>query len=283
MTTSQPVVQRILTMSTPQSVPVRVTNRNQSRPSRDNYIIGRRQTTSSAQLKRMLVLGDSIFKGTHSRGLRKGVKICTTPRAMVPDIWDEISIYDLMSFAKIICIGGNYCASRVGMHAFQDKYDQLISFIKTANKDCTVYLGKILPRGDVNVTEFNRSIQRVVEHWAMHHVQYIEDTHDLFYGRSGLPYNRYFTNDAIHMSNSGVKRQLDALKRHIDIVDDFQLCVFQSRFKKQRIAENGAAVNTRPVTSNGDQGFNRCRRDNSRICYGCLMPGDIQADCWHVQ
>ena len=60
----------------------------------------------------------------------------------MPDIWDEISIYDLKSFAKIIiCIGGNDCASIVGVHAFQDKYDQLISFIKNANKDCTVYLG----------------------------------------------------------------------------------------------------------------------------------------------
>ena len=80
----------------------------------------------------------------------------------------------------------------------------------------------------------------------MHHVQYIEDTLDLFYGRNGLP---YFTNDAIHLSNSGIKRPLDALNRHVDIINDFQLCVFQSRFKKQRNARNGAAMNRRPVNS----------------------------------
>ena len=62
------------------------------------------------------------------------------------------------------------------VQAFQDKYNELISFIKNANESCTVYLGKILPRGDLDVTEFNRSIQRVAENWAKNHVQYIDDT-----------------------------------------------------------------------------------------------------------
>ena len=117
----------------------------------------------------------------------------------------------------------------------------------------------------------------------MHHVQYIEHTHNLFYRRNGLPYSRYFPNDGIRLSNSGIKRLLDALNRHVDIVNDFQLCVFQSRFKKQRNVGNGAAMNRRPVNSNGGQEFNRYRCDKSRLCYGCLMPGHIQAECWHVQ
>ena len=47
--------------------------------------------------------------------------------------------------------------------------------IKNANESCTVYLGKILQRGDVDVTEFNRSIQRVAENWVKNHVQCIDD------------------------------------------------------------------------------------------------------------
>ena len=125
MTILQPVIQHTLTMTTPQPVPVRVTNRNQSQPSRDDYIIGRSLTTSpSAQQKRVLVLGDSILKGINSRGLRKGVKICSKPGATVSDIRDEISFYDLKSFTKIICIGGNDCASRVGVYVFQDMFNR---------------------------------------------------------------------------------------------------------------------------------------------------------------
>ena len=119
------------------------------------------------------------------------------------------------------------------VQAFQDKDNELISFIKNANVSCTVYLGKILPRGDVDVTEFNRSIQRVEENWAKNHVQYIDDTHNLFVWRNGLPWKHYNTNDGVHLSNSGVKTLLDAIYRHVHIAKDFQSCVYKKLWNVQ--------------------------------------------------
>ena len=134
----------------------------------------------------------------------------------------------MKSFAQIIiCIGGNDCSSRLTIKTFEEKYDQLISFIKSANGDYAIYLSKVLPRGDINVGDFNRSIQRVADHWAMHQVKCIEDTSSLFFGQNGLPCNRYYYNDRIHLSHSGTKRLIYTLNRHVDIVNDFQLCVFQ--------------------------------------------------------
>ena len=210
---SQPAVQRISMLTNPQPVPVRVTNRNNQK----SPIYNQNTASSSYQQKRILIMGFTILKGINYRGLRKGVKICSRPGARVPDLLEELSIYDLKSFEKIIiCIGGNDCASKVHAQAFQDKYNELISFIKNANESCTMYLGKILPRSDVDVTEFNRSIQRVAENWAKNHVQYIDDTDNLFFGRNGLPWKHYYTNDGIHLSNSGVKRLLEKLHSVIE-------------------------------------------------------------------
>ena len=44
----------------------------------------------------------------------------------VNDMWNEISVYDMKSFANIIiCIEGNDWSRGMDTHMFQDKYDQL--------------------------------------------------------------------------------------------------------------------------------------------------------------
>ena len=275
---SQPAVQRNSMLSNPQPVPVRVTNRNNLK----SPIYNQNRASSSYQPKRILIIGSSILKGINYRGLRKGVKICSRPGARVPDLLEELSIYDLKSFEKIIiCIGGNDCASKVHVQAFQDKYNELISFIKNANESCTVYLGKILPRGDVDVTEFNRSIQRVAGNWAKNHVQYIDDTHNLFFGRNGLPWKHYYTNDGIHLSNSGVKRLLDAINRHVDIVKDFQSCVYKNVWNVQYGSTTHDKSTRKTSFGNRVQPFNKHRRDNSRFCYGCSLAGHFIEECWY--
>ena len=157
------------TTPTPRPVPVRVTNRNSpvhsTRSTFNTEFQGSQAETSSARQKRTLIIGDSILKGVNSRGLKKGVKICTRSGATINDLWDESSVYDMKSFGQIIiCIGGNDCSSRLNIKTFEEKYDQLITFIKSANGDYAIYLSKALPRGDTNVGKFNRSIQRVAVH-----------------------------------------------------------------------------------------------------------------------
>ena len=57
--------------------------------------------------------------------------------------------------------------------------------------------------------------------------------YDIFFERSRMPSSRYFSKDGIHLSSSGTKRLLDAWNRHVNIVHDLGLCVFQaSKFKK---------------------------------------------------
>ena len=170
------------------------------------------------------------------------MKVCAKGGATVNDLWDELSVFDLKSFAQIIIyIGGNDCSNRMDTHAFEEKYDQLISLIKSANKDCIIYLSKIAPRGDVDVTVFNTSITRIVAHWARHQVKCIHDSHDLFFGRNGLPSNRYYSHDGVHLSHSGTKRLLDSPNRHMNIVKDFNQCIFRAAKFQQKANRQGTS------------------------------------------
>ena len=111
--------------------------------------------------KRTLVVGDSLFKEINARGLKNGVRISSTRGAMIKHIWDEIAVFDLKSFANVIlCIGGND-APKTDAVTFEQKYDELIGYIKAANSECTIYLCNVVPRGDVDVTAINSSIERV--------------------------------------------------------------------------------------------------------------------------
>ena len=74
-------------------------------------------------------------------------------------MWEEISGYDLTSIANVIlCVGENDCSSRLNVKTYEELNDQLICLIKSANKNCTIYLSKITPQGDTDVTEFNNAI-----------------------------------------------------------------------------------------------------------------------------
>ena len=113
---------------------------------------------------------------------------------MIKDIWDEISVYDLTYFKNVVlCVGGNDSSSRTEASSFEDKYDELLGFIKAANDACNIYVCKVVPRGDVDVTGINSSIERVVNHRRMQQVKIIESTNKLFFGLNGLRYALFLT------------------------------------------------------------------------------------------
>ena len=86
--------QHVPVLSSPQPVPVRVTNRNM--PNQQQPLI------SQTSQKKTLLIGDSILKGINYRGLKNGVKICARSGALINDLWDEISVYDMKSFGRLL-------------------------------------------------------------------------------------------------------------------------------------------------------------------------------------
>ena len=194
----------------------------------------------------------------------------------------------MKSFARIIiCIGGNDCSRKRNTSDFEDKYDQLIGFIKSVNQGCAVYLSKIVPSGDVDVSAFNTPIRRVSDHWKMHNVYCIDESYEMFFGRDRVPMGRYYSEDGIHLSHSGTKRLLDAWNKHGTIVKDYDQCVNQaSRFPRRTYRRRTNIINSykrQADNSTGSYRYNGRRRNDNRRCYGCNMQGHILAECWNSQ
>ena len=172
--------QRTRTKYIPQPIPVRMTNRStldQRQATKDSSIKSVNRENNTVHHKRTLNIGDSILKGINTKGLNNRVKICAKRGAKISDMWEELSVYDLTSIANvIICVDGNDCSSRLNVKTYEGLYDQLIGLIKSANKNCTIYLSKITPRGDTDVTKYNNAIQRLSDNWKLHHDRCIEDT-----------------------------------------------------------------------------------------------------------
>ena len=284
-------------ITTPQPVPVHITNRNRTQNNNRNTAALNQSTTTSSKPLQTLVVGDSVLKGINSKGLESGVRICSKNGAKIKDIWDEISVYDFKSFQNvIICVGGNDSSSGTETSMFEEKYDELVGYIKAANNNCAVYLCKVVPRGDVDVSGINASIERVVNHWRMHNIKLVESTNELFFGADGLPCGRYFSTDGIHVSHSGTKRFIDAINRHVLIVRDFQSCVYRTGSEQQQ--QQGRNNKRRPsmgrnygryknTTPNGGMSRNTQFTGHSskqnRTCYACSMPGHIYSECWFTQ
>ena len=216
----------------PHHVPVRITNRTSPRDRQQT------PTTSNLKLNRTLIVSDSLLKEASTKGMKKGVTICAKSGASIKDIWSELSVYNLNTFDNvIICVGGNDASNRTDTSRFEDDYDELLSYIRSTTRDCIVHLCKVVPRGDVDVSCINTSIQHVADHWKTHKINFIEETYDLFFGQNGLPASRYYDGDGIHLPNSGIRRLLDALNRHVQIVEDFQKCV--ARYRQQQNKNGG--------------------------------------------
>ena len=312
-----------------QPVPVIITNRN-AEPAIERVPQNQQRNTclptksarkESSSSGKLLLIGDSILNGINTKGLVKGVQKHSKGGATVKDLLEDISVYDMRNIETcIIYVGGNDCANNMDTDTFVDTYDQLISIIKASNPSCKIYLCEIAPRGDVDVTEFNRSIEKLLKHWGRQNVYRVSNTHGYFLDKNYIPTRRYYSSDGIHLSHSGVKRLLDAMNTSVKIVVDYELCVFSS-FKKQKQNSNMYTHTGRRVENNGpafqphqrkrndivntNTGHNRRNegpafqpyqqyrpgggtgrassyRNSRKQCFGCHMTGHILAECWNV-
>ncbi|MES9882532.1 MAG: SGNH/GDSL hydrolase family protein [Sedimenticola sp.] len=254
-----------------------------------------------------LLIGDSILNGVNEKGLHANVHKRSISGATVNTIINELSMYDLNTFNTVIIhCAGNDAANGTDIELLEERYDQLVRLLKCGNPDNRVLLCQVAPRGDANMSCVNECISRLADHWKTHNVQCIAETHDMFYGKDGVPLARFYNQDSIHLSRSGTKRLLGSMNQHIDLVRDFDTCVFLQRAHSgtDRVLHgNRNTRDRRPVsygrynqhtTRNSDSRDNqhapwqtnqvRSRnndRSRSLKCYYCDMTGHKIADCWN--
>lgn len=300
---------------TPKRIPVHVTDRDENILEKNNMVtqnrhsqpnINRNPTPSSASLskKKTLLIGDSILNRINLRGIEKGVQKHSKSGAKASDIVEDITSYNMKSFkAIVVSVGGNDASSKTDIELFEEKYDQLISLVKTGNPECELYMCNISPRGDADVRNYNACIERLATYWEKHKVTLIKETESFFYGKDGLPTSRYFGDDGIHLSNSGIKRLLHAIESRVHIIADFDLCTYKSRGSGNGTEYGSQRLDTPPTTGgtrrpfgpsaykrnqNNQRGWYPAQRGNNsyngrtkRRCFACGMVGHMVKDCWN--
>ena len=261
-----------------QQVPVRITTRDTTRQTQSS-----RPVTSQCQTDKTLLIGDSLLNPVNTKGLIRGTHKHARSGATISDITNDISFYDVKAFSNIIIsVGGNDASQKTEEELFEEKYDQLISLIKTSSPKTTVYICKIVPRGDVDVSSLNTCIERLGLHWQKHDVICISKTSDYFCGKNRVPTERYYSIDGIHLSRSGVKRLLDAINSTVKIVDKYEMCVFSKPGNQRNTGNYHIRTNSGQEQRRGRQGsrYGERRHANKR-CYACRMMGHISSECWN--
>lgn len=252
----------------------------------------RKTLQSTAIPKKILLMGDSIITGINTKGLKDKVYKHGISGATVDSLLQEIDVYDLRNFSHaILYVGGNNASNRTEIEYFEEKYDQLISYIKEKNKECKILLVNCCPRGDTDISPINDAIC----HLADEHKIEIVDAHKAFFNKKGELIQKYYCADKIHFSDSGVKRLVGTISNHLDIVDNYSNCVFgatkrtngwykqvtqprQSRPTTQEWRTNGAKP---PCSKCGE--FNHRTRDCNHVtqlkCHNCGYYGHKSRRC----
>lgn len=236
-----------------------------------------RKKTSPRQT---LLIGDSIVSGINPKGLKQHVYRNGIPGARVGDILDDIKVYNLINFTRIIIyVGGNDSSGQTDMKSFERKYDELIKYIKDQNSLCTIVLCNSCPRGDTDTRSVNNTINKL----STQHGTELIDMDRSFHGKDGSIPMKYYSKDSIHLSPSGVRRFLGTLNVRFEIVDDFDRCVFEKRnIARQFEPRQSYSGNVYPRrTPPGRMDNYRTSFVKNQNCYKCGETNHITMDCRH--
>ncbi|MEW8542647.1 MAG: GDSL-type esterase/lipase family protein [Candidatus Thiodiazotropha sp.] len=231
--------------------------------------------------KEVLLIGDSLISSINSKGLTQNVFRNGIPGATIREVSNQIKVFDLKKFSHVVIyIGGNDASSGSDPEFFEEIYDQVIQHIKLVNRNCRIILCNICPRGDTSTADMNEVIKQL----SQHHDTTLIDMDRAFHDSHGKIIERYFVADCIHLSSSGIKRLLGAISKEIQIVKDFEHCVFPSRYQRKTRSSHHQVNNrrsksyrSRPVRVHTHQ------NEDEHYCYKCGENNHETAQCRHSE
>lgn len=196
---------------------------------------------------------------------------------------EQISLYDLRNFSSVvISVGGNDISNGSDIEYVEEKYNQLIQYIKTANSGIAIILCTASPRKDCLVSDLNDIIKSLSEA----HCTKLVKMENYFCDIQGNPVPRYYSRDKIHLSKSGIRRLLDSIEKSVDniaLVENFEACIFDRRADKQR----SQYINQRRGDSQNQQRSvnyrvaSGHRRSTDQMCVKCGESNHATFDCKH--
>ena len=235
--------------------------------------------------KDILLIGDSLFSSINPKGLKQGVFKQGIPGAKVDDIFHQVKVFNINQFSHVIIfVGGNDASSGSDTEYFEERYEQVIQYLKQVNSSCKIYLCSVCPRSDTDTSDVNEAIHRVCQHNDIHMI----DLNKAFYDKHGAIVGRYYADDSIHLSASGVKRLLGVIDSEISLVADYDRCVFVNRQRRKlRAHKRQGQVRSQRLSAHDSRRVNpRNHTSSSNIdtfCYKCGESNHTTGRCRHAE
>ncbi|MEW8546796.1 MAG: GDSL-type esterase/lipase family protein [Candidatus Thiodiazotropha sp.] len=250
------------------------------------------RTTTNRSLSGTLMIGDSILHGVNVKGLKSGVQKHAVSGAKIDNLLVDIKMFDLNKFSTVIIyVGGNDASSGMDPEYFEEKYEQLLIYIKKQNVSCKVILCSSCPRFDVEEYEMCE-INDVVMRLARVHGYTFADMYSSFHEKNGNVCERFYKYDSVHINPSGIKRLLRVLHDIEEIVMDFEQCSFPKRsaLGANRMYSNGQQKRRSTANTLGSKQkcykcgesnhtTRACRHKNQIKCYDCHLLGHKSSLC----
>ena len=257
---------------------------NSQRPQRPQKTKPKSKSKTSEPSKgpNTLIIGDSIINGINPKVLKNTVHCNGISGATVETVREKLAVYDLKNFVDVVIyVGGNDISNGSSVEFVESKYDQLLQYLKGANDEITITICTVCPRRDADVTDLNDILKTLGEEYNAHVVE-VED----YFCTDGHPVKRYFSNDQIHLSRSGIRRLLDCIEKsteRISLVDNYESCSYGRspvKNKDNRRRRDNRAESQQQKTRNLHASGGRDRRTNTS-CVKCGETNHPTFQCKH--
>lgn len=238
-----------------------------------------------------LLIGDSILHGINLKGLKRNVHKHAVSGANIDTMLCDIKMFDLKTFSTIISyIGGNDVANACDLELYEEKYDQLLRYIKKENAACKIIMCSIGPRRDVQDCEITQ-LNEIINGLAREHGHTLADIFSAFHEKDGTVCERFYQYDSIHINPSGIKRFMRVLHDINDIVMDFDHCNFPRKsgygnrvgYRRNYLKQRGRGLYKRSVKclkcGENNHETLKCRHKNQLKCHNCNFYGHKSSLC----
>lgn len=233
--------------------------------------------------KNTLLLGSSILNKANPKGLKANVHKHAIPGATIKTLMSEVKLFNLNIFTSVVIyIGGNDVANGTDVELIEEQYDQLIQQLRRENPSVNIYISKIAPRGDTDVSQINNIVERLATHYKLE----VVDIFSAFHDKRGFVCIRYLDHDSIHPTVSGLKRILGTIDKAVSIVHSFDNCVYMQKhhaYPRYRSNATLKNVNCKACFKCGEHNHDtrECRHRSPVSCWGCGFSGHKQQRCWN--
>jgi hypothetical protein len=159
-----------------------------------------------------LIIGDSILKEVHRRGLQSNVEVKTLRGATTKELHEHLLKINVLEYRSVVLyIGGNDTSNRKSLRNFEDDLVEIINFLQKCK--CDVFICNICPRVDTDTVPVNDLIEQLCKRKSVNYI----NCYSSFVFADGTVAKSLYMRDGIHLNKFGTSSLLKSINKHVSI------------------------------------------------------------------